>query len=91
MHVYCVLDLAANKADFRCFRRLRQSERRKEGERVTLDAKQKETVEQIIKMLDGYRAEEIQKILYWVNTCCDSGYVLRAEAEAVQERFRQCE
>lgn len=51
----------------------------------------KETVEQIVKMLDGYRAEEIQKILYWVNTCCDSGYVLRAEAEAVQERFRQCE
>ena len=28
-----------------------------------LDAKQKETVEQIVKMLDGYRAEEIQKIL----------------------------
>lgn len=58
---------------------------------MMLDAKQKETVEQIVKMLDGYRAEEIQKILYWVNTCCGSGYVLRAEAEAVQERFRQCE
>ena len=61
------------------------------GGKKMLDAKQKETVERIVKMLDGYRAEEIQNILYWVNTCCDSGYVLRAEAEAVQERFRQCE
>lgn len=54
---------------------------------MMLDAKQKETVEQIVKMLDGYRAEEIQKILYWVNTCCDSGYVLRAEPKQCKNVF----
>lgn len=58
---------------------------------MVCDAKKEKAVKDIVAILDGFKANEINEVLFEVQRFCDANYVFDLKNAEEPANFHQCE